>query len=151
MASNTLFDGIFKSKFVTQFLNKNTMIQFGKTFAIGIAAAGCDFLIYHLLIKYFKLWSVFSSGASQIVGFWASFLLNKFWTFKIKENFLRQLSSYTVLFMFNLAFSSLAIYLLVDVMNMDEYFSKIFIMGLIFIWNFVLYKIIIYKAKGSSK
>lgn len=151
MDSNTLFDGIFKSRFVTQFLNKNTMIQFGKTFAIGLAAAGCDFLIYHLLIKYFKLWSVFSSGASQIIGFWASFLLNKFWTFKVRDNFLKQLSSYTVLFMFNLAFSSLAIYLLVDVMNWDEYFSKIFIMGLIFIWNFVLYKIIIYKAKGSSK
>lgn len=151
MSSNTLFDGILKSKYVAQFLNKNTVIQFGKTFAIGVASAGCDFFIFHLLIKYFELWTVFSSGASQIVGFWASFLLNKFWTFKVKENFLKQLSSYTVLFMFNLAFSSLAIYFLVDVMKQNEYFSKIFIMGLIFIWNFIIYKIIIYKVKGSSK
>ncbi len=151
MNSNTLFDGILKSKYVAQFLNKNTMIQFGKTFAIGVAASGCDFLIFHLLVRYLKLWTVISSGASQIIGFWVSFLLNKFWTFKVKENFLKQLSSYTVLFLFNLAFSSFAIYMLVDIMNKNEYLSKIFIMGLIFIWNFIIYKIFIYKVKGSSK
>jgi putative flippase GtrA len=151
MDSNTLFDGIFKSKFVAQFLNKNTMIQFGKTFAIGVVAAGCDFLIYFLLVKCLKLWSVFASGASQVVGFWVSFLLNKFWTFKVRENFLKQLSTYTVLFIFNLAFSSLAIFILIDIMKKNEYISKIFIMGLIFIWNFIIYKIIIYKVKGSPK
>ncbi|MDP4179601.1 MAG: GtrA family protein [Bacillota bacterium] len=148
MISNTLFDGLFKSKRFLELFNKKNILQLGKTFIIGVAAAGCDFSIYHFLYKYMNLSAILSSGASQIVGFWVSFLLNKFWTFKIKEDFLKQLSSYTILFIFNLLFSTLALYLFVDIMHKDKDLTKIFTMGIIFIWNFVVYKKLIYKVKG---
>jgi len=116
-----------------------------KTIIIGLTSAVFDLFLYKFLNESVNLWYVFSHCAGFFVGFWISFLLNRFWTFKSKDNIGKQLSSYTLLFFFNLAFSTSFIYVFTNIIGVNKDISKLFTIGITSVWNFVIYKKVIYK------
>ena len=88
------------------------------------------------------------------VIFWINFLLNKYFSFKSKDNFKRQLFLYSILFFFNLIVGNILIFsairgMLVSLTGEGSwqvlYLPKILIMFFIVSWNFILYKKVIYK------
>jgi putative flippase GtrA len=71
--------------------------------------------------------------------------MNRFWSFKSKTSIKGQLVAYTLLFAFNLLASSAIIYILTDFLGFIPLISKLFAMGAVVSWNFILYKKVIYK------
>ncbi len=145
MASNIYFRKSFFKKIYKEFFNIKTLTQYMKTIIIGLTAAVCDIFLYRFLNKSFDLWYIFSHCVGFFFGFWISFLLNRFWTFKSKDSFGKQLSSYTLLFFFNLGFSTAFIFVFTNILGVNKDFSKFITIGITSIWNFVIYKKVIYK------
>lgn len=88
------------------------------------------------------------------VIFWLNFLLNRFFSFRSKSDFKRQLFLYGILFFFNLVVGNVLLFLRIRsllVLLSGEgswpvlYLPKILIMFFIISWNFILYKKVIYK------
>lgn len=87
-------------------------------------------------------------AASNIIALVASttlnFTLNRSVTFKSAANPMRSLVLYLALFAFNTTFSTLGITKLVD-LGVHSAIAKLMTMACIVMWNFVLYKKVIFK------
>lgn len=110
----------------------------------GGSAALVELLLFALLTGPLHLQPVLSHAAVYTVTFWMSFLLNKFWTFKSRHNFLPQLIKYAVLFAFNLVLTSLVLSAL-TALGLHAIAAKLAVMVLVVCWNFIAYKFFIYK------
>lgn len=145
MILSTIIGRIKDNKLVSELITQKTLAQFGKYLVTGGISAGTEFSLLILLTEYFKLWYITSNSIAYSSGFVISFLMNKYWSFNSRENFGRQLAMYGVLFFINLGLSTALMYLLTSVLGILYIISKIFVMGLIVLWNFLLYKKVIYK------
>jgi putative flippase GtrA len=137
---------LMKNKLVSSLLDRRTLLQFGKYVITGVIAAGTEFSALVLLTEYAKLWYILSNSIAYAGGFWISFLLNKYWSFNSRDHFGRQLAMYGLLFLINLGLSTALMYLLTSVLGLFYTISKLLVMGLIVLWNFAIYKKIIYRS-----
>lgn len=116
----------------------------------GVVIVGTDygtFLLAQILIANLLL----SSAASLAAGFIVSFTLNRLWVFgadkkHAQKNSLLQLTLYSMLFIFNVAFTYYFISLL-ELHNIKPAIGKIIAICFITVWNFAIYKKIIFKVK----
>ena len=131
--------------FVGQFLSPDSLHQFKRYIITGGLAAGLEYGLFNLLLIYAGLWHVYAHIFSMTAGFILSFLLNKYWSFGTKENFARQFFLTAALFFINLGISSFVIYGLVSKLHILEQLSKILVMGMVVVWNFILFKKVIYR------
>lgn len=151
---------LFGIWFVSLFKEKMPVIfQAGKSFLVGILNTFIDLGILTLLMNCFKtfngtLFSVFKgisfSGATLNSYFW-----NKSWTFK-KQNSdqaLKQTSQFYLItaggFLINLAISSFIVNVITPQFGLSQevwaYVGAIIAVFFGFIWNFVGYKLIVFK------
>jgi putative flippase GtrA len=123
--------------------------QFKKYIFTGLLAFTLEYLTFYIILMYYSKFIANSVG--MFVGFWISFLLNKFWSFEAKGKFFNQLFRYLVLFTINLFISNFLIYVLSDILNITPLISKIITMCLIVFWNYFIFKNLIYKVKKDDK
>lgn len=74
-----------------------------------------------------------------------NFSLNRSWTFASRGNLARSASLYIMLFLFNLGFTTTAIWLL-DGSGVDALLAKIGTMALVTTWNFFLYREFVFRS-----
>jgi len=146
MAISSLISRIKNNKHISEFLEPNSIVQFLKYLVTGILSAGTEYSIFIILMNCINMWYIFANIPAYFTGFWISFLLNRFWSFKSKVNFRKQLFQYFILFSINLGVQSLFLFLLTHLIGIPSSISKIFVMGLIVLWNFIIFKKIIYKS-----
>jgi len=127
------------------FLGEKSSKQFIRYLIIGFSSFLLEYLLFFTLFKLLNINVLISNSIAIFIVFWFNFLLNKYWSFKSKENLFKQLIMYLLLFVFNITISNLFIYEASIIINMSPLISKVLIMGLIVIWNFILYKKVIYK------
>lgn len=132
-------------KIFSLFREEDIRRQLRRYLITGSLSAGSEYLITYGLTQYVNTWYISSNTIGLTVGFWISFLLNKYWSFGSKQGTLRQLLLYFILFAFNLAASNVIIYLLTEMAGLYYMLSKLFATGLIILWNFVIYRKVIYR------
>jgi len=86
-----------------------------------------------------------ANTVAYIIVFWFNFLMNRHWSFKSKTDLSRQLKLYACLFLLNLAFTNVALHALVEYVKIIPEIAKVLVMGGIVMWNFVIYRKIIYR------
>ncbi len=133
------------SRFAADFSVANTFLQFKKYFITGLSAAALEYGLFTLLTELAGMRDVIPHAISMSAGFILSFILNRQWSFKSQGNVSKQLFLSVALFLINLCISSYVIYLLVDKAGIWDKLAKLLVMGMIMLWNFVLFKKIIYK------
>ena len=131
--------------FLKGFFTFNTFAQFYRYVLVGLVSFITEASLLYLLTDHLKLWYIYSNSIVYIIVFWLNFLLNRFWSFKSKQNLSTQLVMYLVLFVINLFASNGMLYLLTSVFNVYYLVSKIFAVALVVSWNFVIYKKVIFK------
>lgn len=151
---------LFGIWFVSLFKEKMPIIfQAGKSFLVGILNTFIDLGILTLLMNCFNtfngaLFSIFKgisfSGATLNSYFW-----NKSWTFKKKnsDQTLKQTSQFYLItaggFLINLAISSFIVNVIFPQFGLSQeawaYVGAIIAVFFGFIWNFVGYKLIVFK------
>lgn len=124
--------------------NKKSIAQIKRYIIVGLISFTIEYILFFILYKILNVWYVFANAVVYAITFWISFLLNRNWSFKSKGNIYRQLILYFLLFVINLFVSSNVIYLLSDKLLISPLYSKVVTMCIIVIWNFVIYKKIIY-------
>jgi len=105
-----------------------------------------EFIIFFLFFYDVHLAAGIASGIGFSTGLVSSFLLNRLWVFPAKADrwSSRQISIFLMLGLFNLTFTSLFVQYLVS-LQLPGYFAKFCAMVLVVIWNFILFKKIIFK------
>lgn len=143
-----------KIPLLNKLLEPETFGQFIRYFIVGISCFTIEYTLFIVLRAVFDISELLINVIVYTLIFWLVFLLNKFFSFKSKDNFKRQLFLFTILYFINLIIGNIVLftgirYLLVMLTYEGSwpvlYLPKILIMFFITSWNFILYKKVIYK------
>lgn len=130
---------------LSKLLKQETAGQAIRYVVTGLCSAAFEFALLFVFKDLAGLSVIVSNSAALSIVFWFNFLMNRYWSFKSKIKLSKQLAMYLVLFIFNLGASDLIMYLLVDRLSMQYLLAKVFAIGAVVCWNFVIYKKVIYK------
>lgn len=138
-------------------MNKSSIWQIARFCLAGTTTVAIDFLTFFFLVEYFAnftdvdeaIYLAIANTISLLAGFLVSFTLNKFWVFKQKDqkhvkNLKLQLLMYTLLFLFNIGFATFFVWA-VSGAGLNTYFAKVLSIMLITLWNFIIYRKVIFK------
>lgn len=109
----------------------------------GGTAAIADFGIYYLLLE-LGIWYMTANIAGGVFGFFVTFFLNKYAVFHKKDHFTRHIFRFFIIDMLNIAVLAVFLYALVDILGIDPHYSKILVYIPVILWNFLMYKFIVY-------
>lgn len=112
--------------------------------AVGVGTALLELALFQLLYKTVHLPIEYSNVIATVIATATNFLLNRNVTFKSTSNPVRSLILYCLLFLFNTTVSTVAIKALVAAGVMST-IAKMVMQCCVVIWNFFIYRIIIFK------
>lgn len=134
-----------QSKSIKYFLGEQSLRQFSRYLIIGFSSFFLEYALFFGLFRGIGLTAIISNTLAITIAFCFNFIMNRNWSFQSQSNIMKQLFQYLLLFSFNLMVSNIFIYATQEYMNISPLISKVLIMGLIVIWNFIIYKKVIYK------
>lgn len=123
------------------------MPQFARYLIAGLFCAGLEYACF-LLLHHDANWGLV--GANTIAygtGLLSSFILNKIWVFggQQQNKTFYQLLSYCLLALFNYAIGTWLLVNLVKSYGVLPWLAKGLSMSAIVVWNFLIYKKVIYR------
>ena len=116
--------------------------QFSKYVLIGGVLFVTEWLLFVLLTLVISI--AVTNFIAMAVGATVGFLLNGRFAFQNSSNIWRSAALYIVLFFINLAFSTLAIWFLMDTFSISKNIAKFLTMPCIVMWNFILYRKVVF-------
>ena len=123
---------------------KKTLFQAIKYLVVGGSSAVIELVLFQLLSAVFAIPLAAANVTAVVVSTVFNFLVNRNVTFKSTSNPLRSLVLYLLLFALNTTFSTVVISLLAA-QGVYPLVAKVCTMACIVLWNFVLYKKVIFK------
>ena len=132
-------------KIFTNFLEHSS----ARYFMVGLLAFSTDYFI--LVITYYVLHIPlpFAATIGFLAGMVISFFSNRHWVFGVigqKRHILIQLIEYIFLVIFNFVFTVICISQL-SLIGLEPYIGKIIIMGAITLWNYALFRWVIFSER----
>ncbi|HEL2966977.1 MULTISPECIES: GtrA family protein [Stenotrophomonas maltophilia group] len=117
----------------------------------GGTAAAVEYLVFLLIqLSLGERWLVLSQTLSFGCGFVASFLLNRSWVFRSSGAMKAELLKYGAIAAFNLVAGNAAMLLLTGPADLDQYISKLLVMGCIAGWNYLIFSKLIFKQQTGK-
>lgn len=142
----TFIEKLKQNKFLSEFLTYKSLLQFAKYLIVGFTAFAVEYISFRLIYYYTgKVHLNLSNSISMGIGFIISFILNRNWSFKSNDSFSKQFIMMALLFFINLSLSNIIISFLTGSVSIPASISKLIVMVLIVLWNFAIYKKLIYK------
>jgi putative flippase GtrA len=126
-------------------LAPKTVRQFIKYVITGLASLAAEISLIYFFTEIVKLWYIYSNSLALLVAFIINFYLNRFWAFHSQQSFVKQFISSGILFALNLVVENVLMYSFTDIAHLYYLFSKALTTGMSALWDFFLYKYIIYK------
>ncbi len=116
---------------------------------VGGSAFLIEYLSYLFLLKVLKVDYIAASMLVYSIIFWFVFYTNRRWSFESDGAMLPQLLKYVLLFAFNnLVGNVLLLRFLTETLKISAVVSPIIKMACIVIWNYFIYKHIIYRSRA---
>lgn len=126
--------------------NKKNLAHFFKFQIVGIINFFVDYGVLSLLNLGFGMPLIFANMISYTCGITNSFILNRYWTFKIKRRFF---SVYFLKFIFvnliSLGVNTLAVYILADLYSLPNIGAKLIAAIFSFTVNFAGNKLLVFR------
>ncbi len=122
-----------------------TFDQLIKYICIGAISVAADIIFLYFFTEFISLWYVISAGLSFLIGLIIVFMLNKFWSFQKYEFTTVQLRKFIILMAANYLCNMAFIFVLTESARLDYLFSKLIIIAIQTIWNFLFYKFWVFK------
>ena len=112
---------------------------------IGIFSAGMDFIVFYMLATIFNVFYLIANVFSVTIGITISFILNRNYNFKVKDNTAKRFSMFFSVGLGGLLLSSILLYIFIDIITLDKAMSKvlsiIFVVLIQFLFNtFITFK-----------
>ena len=142
---NKLAAKILSNKFISEFVTPAAISQMKRYLITGFTSAAIELSLLYILRDVIKLGIIESNSIALTIVFWFNFLMNRFFSFKSSGSIKKQIIMYGILFVFNLGASDLIMHLLTSSLHIHYLLAKVFAIGAVVSWNFILYKKVIYK------
>jgi putative flippase GtrA len=133
------------NKLLNEFFNEKTFQQLIKYIIVGMTSFITEWSLLYIFNKVLQVWYLYANSIAFVVVFWLNFLMNRIWAFQSRQNFKKQILLYGILFIINLNVSNAVMYWLHEIIGLDVMLAKVFAVGLVVSWNFILYKKVIYR------
>lgn len=126
--------------------------EFIKFLIAGGISTAVDFFFVYLFFDVMKIRIMISAALAFLFAFFASFYLQKFWTFRddSKKKMGRQMFQFLILGLCGLVVNSIGMHILVEIYEVWYVFSLVLIVGGLAAINFFIYKFIIFKKEHRS-
>jgi putative flippase GtrA len=113
----------------------------------GCSAAFSQIGLLYVFTDIAHIWYLYSSALAFIVALCISFSMQKFWTFKNRgtDKMHHQFFKYTLVGLFGIALNSGLMYAFVDLLGIHYLVSQIIVGFIIMFFNFLLYRLLIFK------
>jgi putative flippase GtrA len=118
--------------------------QGGRYLIVGFSSAAIELFLFWLLHEALGLATLYANPIAVALATLYNFVMSRVWTFRSVSHLPRSLVLYLLLFCFNQVFSTAAIILL-ESWGLYSLVAKALTMGCIVLWNFVLYRTVIFK------
>jgi putative flippase GtrA len=119
--------------------------QFVKYVITGLVSFAVELSLVYLFTDVLKIWYIYSNSIALFLVFIINFSLNRFWAFRSKQPFMKQLITSGMLFALNLVVGNAVMFFFTETVHLYYLFSKVIATGMSVTWNFFLYKYYIYK------
>lgn len=145
MTKSNILEKIKTNKVISEFLTPAAFSQMKRYLITGFSSAAIELTLLYMLRDVAKLGIIEANSIALTIVFWFNFLMNRFFSFKSNGSIKKQIIMYGILFVFNLGASDLIMHLLTSSLHLQYLLAKVFAIGAVVSWNFVLYKKVIYK------
>jgi len=129
-------------KFYKKFRN---LILYG---IIGTLSAGIDFLIFYTLTTVWGFFYLTANIFSVSIGITISFILNRNYNFKVKDNISKRFVLFISVGLSGLLLSSALLYIFIDIFTLNKIISKILSIFLVVLMQFLLNTYITFKKEA---
>ncbi len=129
--------------------SNSTFIQFFRYGIVGGLAFLFDFGILIALTELLKIHYLTSAAISFIIGLCVNYFLSITWVFSKRalENAKHEFLIFSIIGVLGLGINQLGLYILTDFLAFHYTLSKIFTAILVFMWNFITRKLILFQTR----
>lgn len=111
---------------------------------IGCCSSSLDFILYTLLVHY-GVFYVIANSISVVAGIVTSFLLNRQYNFKVKDNTGRRFAIFLTVGLCGMLLSNLILYICVEQFELNKIVSKLLSIALVVFMQFIINQYITFK------
>ena len=112
-------------------------IEFLKFGVVGLMGVGIDFLVTGLCKEKMGINKYISNALGFSFAVVNNFLWNRYWTFEANNQpFGEQFLKFVLIAVAGLAINTLFLFITLRFIKINFYLSKMFVIGLVFFWNF---------------
>jgi putative flippase GtrA len=126
-------------------ITKNNWRQFCRYLLVGGSSFLLEYGSFYILLELFNVNYLIANSIVYSTVSAINFALNRLWTFRSTNSLSLQISLYLSLLMFNFIASNVMLYILTGQLLIPPLWSKICVMVMVVLWNFVIYKKVIYR------
>lgn len=134
---------------------KEKFIEFIKFSIIGGIMTVLSLLLFYFFIELLNVEYLVSNILSYTIAVILSFFLNSKFTFNVSDQNFKvksvKIFKYTVMKLVMLLLDSILLFVLVDLLKFNVYFSKILLTIVLFLFTYSISKIIIEKGERNEK
>lgn len=123
-----------------------TIILYG---LFGSVSAALDFLLYTFFMNVLLFHYIFSNCISVLAGISTSFLLNRTYNFRVKDQTKKRFSIFLIVGLCGMMLSNLILYVFIDCMQINKMVSKFFSISIIVFLQFIINKHITFKPTNQ--
>ena len=120
-------------------------LAFLKYLLVGVTAFALDYAVFLASFVLIGLNYLMANAMGFLTGFFASFLLNRRYTFGAAGPMGGSLVRYSLLASFSLLAGSLLMVFFVEWLSIDPAVSKVLVVALTVCWNFPLYRYVVFR------
>lgn len=122
---------------------KKLIAQLMKFVLVGGLSFVLDFIIYYILTNFFSFYYLVAGFFSFSLSVIFNYLMSMKYVFKSKDDLKKthEFVIFVTLSVMGLGLNLLSLYLLVDIFSMNDLIAKVFVAGIVMIFNFVTRKI----------
>lgn len=111
-----------------------SLLKFG---AVGLLGMGIDFLVTFLCKEKLRINKFVANGLGFSLAVVNNYALNRIWTFSSRNSqVVQQFFTFLLISCVGLALNTALVYFFHQKLRMTFYLSKVFAIGIVFLWNF---------------
>ena len=128
-------------------IDKLFLIKFLKFCLVGFSGMFIDFGTTWLLKEKVRINKYVANSTGFVLAATSNYVWNRFWTFHSEnDKVVTEYFSFIIISMAGLAINNFIIFLLNDKLKMNFYLSKLFAIGVVTIWNFIMNYLVTFRT-----
>ncbi len=122
---------------MSEIFTKAFLIKFAKFGVVGFSGLFVDFGFTYLCKEIFKIQKYISNAIGFTLAATSNYFINRVWTFQsTNPEIAVEYTEFLIISIIGLGLNTLILYWIINRFKFNFYFSKVFAIGVVTIWNF---------------